>query len=71
MTDIVASLGEAAGWVDEGWLVAHAGGWDEALMFGVPIVLAVVGVRYAERRAAAKATDAPDDELPTEDDPPA
>ncbi len=38
-------------------ILAHAGGWDEALMFGVPIVLAVVGVRYAERRAAARAAE--------------
>ena len=32
------------------WTLAHQGGWDELLMFGVPIVLAVLGVRWAERR---------------------
>lgn len=35
-------------------LLAHQYGWDELLMFGVPIVLAVAGVRYAEKRAAHK-----------------
>lgn len=39
------------------WLLAHQGGWDELIMFGVPIVLAVVGVRWAERRAKAKRTE--------------
>lgn len=32
-------------------VLAHAGGWDEALIFGVPVVLAIFGVRWAERRA--------------------
>jgi hypothetical protein len=35
-------------------LFAHQFGWDEILMFAVPIVLAVVGVRYAESRAAKR-----------------
>lgn len=34
--------------------LAHQYGWDELLMFGVPIVLAVAGVRYAEKRAVHK-----------------
>ncbi len=33
---------------------AHQYGWDEIAMFLVPIVLAVAGVRYAEKRAAMK-----------------
>jgi hypothetical protein len=40
------------------WILAHEGGWDELLMFGVPIVLAVVAVRWAERRAKRRAPEA-------------
>ena len=29
---------------------AHQGGWDEILMFAVPIVIAVLAVRWVERR---------------------
>lgn len=47
---------------DAPWLLAHQGGWDELLMFGVPIVLAVIGVRWAERRAKARRADRPEDE---------
>lgn len=36
------------------WFLAHAGGWDELLMFGIPIVLAIVAVRMVESRAKAK-----------------
>jgi len=45
-------------------LFAHQFGWDEILMFAVPIVLALVGVRYAESRAAKRqaAQEAPGDE---------
>lgn len=32
-------------------VMAHQGGWDELLMFLVPVALAVVAVRFAERRA--------------------
>lgn len=39
-------------------VLAHQYGWDEIAMFLVPIVLAVAGVRYAEKRAAAKRRDA-------------
>jgi len=35
-------------------VLAHQYGWDELLMFAVPIILAVAGVRYAEKRAAHK-----------------
>lgn len=35
-------------------IFAHQFGWDEILMFAVPIVLALVGVRYAESRAAKR-----------------
>ncbi len=36
------------------WVLAHQGGWDELLMFGIPIILAVVGVRWAEHRAKSR-----------------
>lgn len=32
-------------------LLAHQGGWDEVLFFGVPIVIAVGAVWWLERRA--------------------
>ena len=32
-------------------LLAHQGGWDELVLFGVPIVLALLLVRWAERRS--------------------
>ena len=35
-------------------IFAHQFGWDEILMFAVPIVLAVIGVRFAESRAAKR-----------------
>lgn len=47
---------------------AHQFGWDEILMFAVPIVLAVIGVRYAESRAAKRqaAQQAADDQQSSE-----
>lgn len=33
---------------------AHQFGWDEILMFAVPIVLALIGVRYLESRVAKR-----------------
>jgi hypothetical protein len=35
-------------------VVAHQGGWDELLLFGVPVVVAIVAVRWAEQRAKAR-----------------
>lgn len=40
---------------------AHQYGWDEILLFVVPIVLALAGVRYAERRAARRRVEDEDD----------
>jgi hypothetical protein len=37
---------------------AHQYGWDEILLFLVPVVLAVAGVRYAEKRAARRRDEA-------------
>lgn len=30
--------------------LAHAGGWDELLYFGVPVIIAIAAVRWAEKR---------------------
>ena len=38
-------------------LFAHAGGWDELAMFGIPIVTALVALRFVEKRAKAKAAE--------------
>ncbi len=35
-------------------LLAHQGGWDELLIFAVPAVLAVLGLRWVERRARSR-----------------
>ena len=37
------------------WLIAHQGGWDEILLFVAPVVLAIAGVRWAEKRARCPA----------------
>ena len=39
------------------WVVAHQGGWDEFLMFAVPILIALGAVKYAERRGERKRDD--------------
>ncbi len=36
-------------------VLAHQGGWDEFLMFLVPVVLGMWGLRFTARRAAEKA----------------
>lgn len=35
-------------------ILAHQYGWDEIVLFAVPIVLALIGVRWAEKRAKQK-----------------
>lgn len=45
------------------WILAHQGGWDELLMFGAPIVLAIVAVRWAERRGRKRREATPTDEM--------
>lgn len=49
--------------------LAHAGGWDELAYFAVPAVVAILAVRWAEKRAKrrfeqekADAADSPNDE---------
>ena len=43
-------------------VLAHQYGWDEILLFAVPILLALAGVRWAERRAKQKKTGETDDD---------
>jgi hypothetical protein len=33
---------------------AHSWGWDEIIYFGVPVVLALLWIRWIERRARAR-----------------
>ena len=39
------------------WLFAHQGGWDEVLMFLVPIALAFFVIRGLERRGRQTAVE--------------
>ena len=41
-------------------VIAHQG-WDELLLFGVPVVLAILAVRWAERRSKSRRADEPTD----------
>lgn len=34
-------------------ILAHQGGWDELLWFTVPVAIAIVWVRWAEKRGRA------------------
>ncbi len=38
-------------------LLAHQGGWDEALLFLIPAVGALLVIRWAERRARRREGD--------------
>ncbi len=52
-------------------LLAHAGGWDEILIYGIPVLLALAGFRWLERRGRREVrpqTDQPDGDVAT--DPP-
>ncbi len=42
------------------WLLAHQGGWDEALMFIVPIAIALGAVKWAEHRGRRKPAESDD-----------
>jgi hypothetical protein len=42
-------------------LVAHQGGWDEALFVAVPLVIFAVLLRVAKHRAEAERRDPPDE----------
>lgn len=36
------------------WHLAHQYGWDEIVLFAVPVVLALLAVRWAEKRSKRK-----------------
>ena len=36
------------------WLFGHQFGWDEILYFAVPAVIAVLWIRWAEKRARSR-----------------
>jgi hypothetical protein len=44
------------------WSIAHQGGWDEILMFLIPIALAFLLVRRLERRGKADRDDEDQDD---------
>ena len=52
-------------------IVAHQGGWDEAALFVIPVVVALVAVKLVERRQRRKPSpgdrDGPDDVSAHED----
>ena len=37
------------------WILAHQGGWDEALYVAVPVLILLYALRKAEKRARANA----------------
>ena len=37
------------------FVIAHEGGWDEFLMFAVPVALGVWALRHVERKARRRA----------------
>lgn len=51
------------------FVVAHQGGWDEFLMFAVPVAIGVWALRFAERksRQRAEAEEADSETLREED----
>ena len=52
-----------------GPILAHSWGWDEVLYFAVPVIAALLWVRWIERRAAArKAAAAHDGEVAAAED---
>ena len=43
-------------------IYAHAGGWDEILLFALPVLILLVGIGFAERRRKRQGAP-PDSEL--------
>ena len=42
-------------------LIAHQGGWDELLLFGIPVLVALGAVRLVERRHRSSKPQTPDE----------
>ena len=41
--------------MDSYWILAHQGGWDEALYVAIPALILLYALRRAEKRARANA----------------
>lgn len=39
------------------WIFAHQGGWDEFLMFAIPVALGWWAIKAAEKRSRARASE--------------
>jgi len=50
------------------WFFAHQGGWDEALLFAGPLVLAFLAIGAFERRGKRQQRALIEDGEPVEDD---
>jgi hypothetical protein len=50
------------------WFFAHQGGWDEALLFAGPLVLAFLAIGAFERRGRRQQRSLVEDDGPVEDD---
>lgn len=50
------------------WVFAHQGGWDEALLFAGPLVLALLAIGAFERKGKRQQRAPMEDEEPVEDD---
>ena len=48
-------------------VLAHQGGWDEIAYFAVPAVLAILALRWAEKRAARRHADEQENEPGADD----
>ena len=44
-------------------IYAHAGGWDEILLFALPVLILLVGIGFAERRRKRRSDAPPDSPL--------
>ena len=48
-------------------VLAHAGAWDEILLFAGPVIAALLWVRWAEKRARLRKQEAAEAAVETED----
>jgi hypothetical protein len=52
------------------WVLAHQGGWDEALYVAVPALVLLFALRRAEKRARANAAARQAEKAPVDEAPP-
>jgi len=50
------------------WFFAHQGGWDEALLFAGPLVLAFLAIGAFERKGRRQQRSLVEEDAPVEDD---